>query len=238
MAMSDRERETGNRATASARSRTQAVQPGRGESSSLDLDRPLPRGRHGIAPELIAEHQRQRLLDAVGACLAEHGYEALSVADLSRRAGISRVTFYKLYDDKLGCVLDAQRLVLDSLERLLARAAESGGTAAVLEALLQWAAAEPEAAQLALPCGPTFAAPAFADRALAFNERLAAQLQGDGRAPAGIYAEAAAGGLVSVIAARLAAGEAGSLPELASELLDLIVAQLRLGDREGITLAA
>jgi AcrR family transcriptional regulator len=207
-------------------------------NQALELDRPLPRGRHGIAPELIAEHQRQRLLDAVSACLAEHGYEGLSVADLSRRAGVSRVTFYKLYRDKLDCVLDAQCLALDSLEGALSRAAQLGGAPEVVKALLDFAASAPAAAQLALPCGPTFAAPALADRALAFNERLAAQLQGHEQAPAGIYAEAAAGGLVSLIAARLAAGEAASLPALGPELLDLTVAQLRLGDKKGITLAA
>ena len=204
----------------------------------LDPSRPLPRGRHGIAPELIAEHQRKRLLEAVSVCLAEHGYEALSVAELSRRAGVSRVTFYRLYEDKLDCVLAAQRLALDSLEGLLSRAARSGGTAEVIQALIDFAAAEPAAAQLALPCGPTFAAPAFADRALAFNERLAAQLQGDEHAPAGIVAEATAGGLVSVIAARLAAGEEASLPERSSELHELTVALLSVGGKKGMTLAA
>ncbi len=235
--MSDRESEARERAMASGTDRQQAARPREGDGG-LELHRPLPRGRHGIPAEEIAEHQRARLRAAVGSCLAEGGYGALSAAEISRRAGVSRLTFYKHYADKLDCILDAQRVAFNSLEERLSRAAQSGGTAELVGELVAFAASDPTAARLTFPCGPTFAAPAFADRTLAFNERLAARLMGDENAPAGIFAEAAAGGLVSVIAARLAAGEAGSLPELGPELHELTVALMSVGDKKGITLAA
>jgi hypothetical protein len=34
---------------------------------------PLPRGRHGLSREFIADHQRERLLAAIAASLDEHG---------------------------------------------------------------------------------------------------------------------------------------------------------------------
>lgn len=204
--------------------------------SKPSLDRPLPRGRHGIPPEQIAAHQRTRLRAAVGAALFESGYEALSIREISARAGVSRLTFYKLYADKLDCVLDAQRLALDTLEKRL-DAVEPRGTAEIVGALVAFAEGEPVSARLALPCGPTFAAPAFADRALAFHERLAARLEGNRHGPPSVYAEAAAGGLISLIASRIAVGEAASLPDLRPELVELTAAVLGLGGQESIPLA-
>lgn len=42
--------------------------------------------------------------------MAEHGYAATSVAHILGRAGVSRTTFYELFDDKADCFLAAWRL--------------------------------------------------------------------------------------------------------------------------------
>ena len=77
----------------------------------------LPRGRHGIPHELIAANQRERLLSATASVIAERGYASLAVSDLTERAGVSRATFYKLFDDKHHCVLEAQGWAIDRLRR-------------------------------------------------------------------------------------------------------------------------
>ena len=84
-------------------------------------ERRLPRGRHGIAPEVVIANQRQRLLAATASLIAERGYCALHVADITERAGVSRRTFYRLYKDKRDCVLATQQHSIDSLSgRILA----------------------------------------------------------------------------------------------------------------------
>ena len=56
-----------------------------------------------------AEAQRARLLDAVVHVVAERGYGAATVADVVRRAGVSRSTFYELFASKEACFLDGYR---------------------------------------------------------------------------------------------------------------------------------
>lgn len=68
---------------------------------------PLPRGRHHLSREQVADAQRLRLAVAMAESLAEAGYVGTPVAAVLRRAGVSRETFYQLYDDKLSCFLEA-----------------------------------------------------------------------------------------------------------------------------------
>jgi AcrR family transcriptional regulator len=48
---------------------------------------------------------RQRLLDALAACIADAGYRKTTVADIVRRARTSRRTFYEHFSDKEACYL-------------------------------------------------------------------------------------------------------------------------------------
>jgi AcrR family transcriptional regulator len=67
----------------------------------------LPRGRSRLpAPEVRAS-QRERLQRAVIATTADSGYSAVTVADIVRRAKVSRVAFYAHYRSKDDCFLDA-----------------------------------------------------------------------------------------------------------------------------------
>ena len=63
----------------------------------------------------MAASQRTRLLEAVGATVAEKGYAAATIDDIVRGAGVSKKTFYEHFDDKLGCFLAAYVAASDEL---------------------------------------------------------------------------------------------------------------------------
>jgi AcrR family transcriptional regulator len=67
----------------------------------------LPRHPHGLSREDVMQSQRGRILRAVAESVAAKGYAATSVADVIARAGVSRSTFYELYDGKESAFLDA-----------------------------------------------------------------------------------------------------------------------------------
>jgi AcrR family transcriptional regulator len=104
--------------------------------------RALPRGRHALEPEVVRSSQRWRMLEAAGLVAAEKGFARLSVADITREAGVSRKTFYEHFDTKLDCFLQSYETnaeVLLRRTRAAARAADGGwraGFAAALRAYL------------------------------------------------------------------------------------------------------
>ena len=188
-----------------------------------------PRGRHGLPPEVVARSQRERLLEATMEVVAEKGYGPTTVADLTKRAGVSRTTFYELFEDKEACFLAAYDDSVDSLVRLISSAYEAeerwpdrarAGLAALLEAL----AARPEQARLAL-VDVSAAGPAAQRRFRAAVQRLTPFLdEGRDFAPGGRALPAnvsrmAAGAVVGLIADELVAGRPGELPGLLSDLL-------------------
>lgn len=70
----------------------------------------------------IVALQRARLLSAAVGLLAERGYGSFSAAALCVRAGVSRRTFYEIFEDRDACLLailgDTEALVARELERL------------------------------------------------------------------------------------------------------------------------
>jgi AcrR family transcriptional regulator len=68
--------------------------------------------------------QRDRLLDAMIALTAQAGYQHVSIAQVSARAGVSRATFYEQFTDKEDCLLSAYRA---AAERLLSQTSLSAG---------------------------------------------------------------------------------------------------------------
>ncbi|HEY1457410.1 MAG TPA: TetR/AcrR family transcriptional regulator [Solirubrobacteraceae bacterium] len=65
----------------------------------------LPPGRHGLSRQLVADSQRERILRAMAQAAAEHGYANVSVAEVLKRAGVSRETFYEQFSNKEACFL-------------------------------------------------------------------------------------------------------------------------------------
>jgi AcrR family transcriptional regulator len=188
-----------------------------------------PRGRHRLPPEVIARSQRERLLEAAVRVVSEKGYGATTIADLTREAGISRTTFYEMYEDKEACFLAAYEGAVDALVRRIAAAyeAEEGwpqraraGLAALLEALAE----DPKAARLAL-VDVGAAGPAAQRRYRAALQRLTPFFdEGRDFAPGGRSLPAntsrmAIGAVAGLISDELAEERAEDLPGLLSDVL-------------------
>lgn len=67
----------------------------------------LPSGPHGLDKATVASNQRARLYGGMAHAVAIHGYEATSVAEVIKLAGVSRTTFYELFANKHDCFLAA-----------------------------------------------------------------------------------------------------------------------------------
>lgn len=80
--------------------------------------RPLPRGRHKLSAAAVRADQRRRLLDAMLAGVAEHGYEATTVPAVVAAARVSTNTFYTFFNDKLECFLEVCNQIAPDLLRV------------------------------------------------------------------------------------------------------------------------
>jgi AcrR family transcriptional regulator len=69
--------------------------------------RSLPRGVHALDREVVLMSQRARLLEGIVRAVAEKGYAATRVQDVTRHARVSRTTFYEQFADKEECFLAA-----------------------------------------------------------------------------------------------------------------------------------
>jgi AcrR family transcriptional regulator len=63
------------------------------------------RGRHAPPPEVRLPLQRERLLRAAAREFADRGYAGASSESISRRAGMSKATFYEHFANKEECML-------------------------------------------------------------------------------------------------------------------------------------
>jgi AcrR family transcriptional regulator len=67
----------------------------------------LPRGRSRLPPPAVSASQRERLLRSVIAAVSECGYPTVTIADIVRRARVSRKAFYAHFANKEECFLTA-----------------------------------------------------------------------------------------------------------------------------------
>ena len=88
---------------------------------------------------------------------AAKGYEAATVTDVIEVAGVSRATFYEMFEDKSACFLEAYDAVIDVLVAHVTSAFESAAgepwperIAAGLRALVELLAAEADIARMAM----------------------------------------------------------------------------------------
>jgi AcrR family transcriptional regulator len=188
-----------------------------------------PRGRHRLPPEVVARSQRERLLEAAVTVVASKGYAAVTVGDLTKVAGVSRTTFYEMFEDKEACLLAAYDNAVDALVRRVIEAYESEQSwperaAAGLAAMLDVLADEPALARLSL-VDIGNAGPVAQRRYRAAVQRLTPLFE-EGRdfAPGGRSLPAntsrmAIGGVAGLISDELVAGRAEQLPGLLSDVL-------------------
>lgn len=178
---------------------------------------------------MVARSQRERLLDAAVDVVAEKGYRATTVADLTKAAGVSRTTFYELFDDKEACFLAAYDAAADVLARRVGAAFETQDAwpdrvRAGLMAMLESLAAEPQVARLAL-VDVGSAGPRAQRRYRAALQRMTPFFdEGRDFAPGGRGLPAntsrmAIGSVTGLVADEIEAGRADQLPELLPEVL-------------------
>jgi AcrR family transcriptional regulator len=192
--------------------------------------RPLPRGRHGLPPEFVAQNQRERLLVAIAESLDEHGYDGTTVSLISSRARVSKSDFYRHFESKDDCFLSAYDAAVERLrEGVLAACADrddwADGVCAGLAAALADFAGEPARANLLLVEGLR-AGPGVYGRFRVAVESFVPYLR-DG-APVGTSAgrppdaadEAVIGGIASLLGRRVLAGEAKRLERFFPELAE------------------
>lgn len=125
------------------------------DSPDIAAGRRLPRGRHQLSRDQVETDQRLRIAVGMAEAMQDGGYVGTSVAEIIRRAGVSRETFYRLHDDKADCFLAAFDLVAAVLVERVRDAAVTPGdrmdrVAAVIESYLQLLADEPAYARLFL----------------------------------------------------------------------------------------
>lgn len=201
-----------------------------GDSGGLRARRLRPGG--GRPRAQIERNQKERLFAALTATVAAKGYEATSVADLLALSGVSRSSFYSLFEDKQGCLLAAvDGLTGPPLERLVANSAAFGderGARASFLSLLELVASQPAAARMCLvelpSAGPE--ATALLDRIVAAVEEPARGMLGAVPGRDGMPAEIVrglVGGVQKVLFRRLLRGEGDRLAALGPELWEWFV---------------
>jgi AcrR family transcriptional regulator len=188
-----------------------------------------PRGRHRLPPEVVARSQNERLLDAAAQIVASKGYAATTIGDLTKGAGVSRTTFYELFEDKEACFLAAYDSAVEALVRRVVAAYESAEdwpdrAAAGLAVLLEMLAEQPALARLAL-VDIGSAGPAAQRRYRAAVQRLTPlfdegrDFARGGRTLPPNTSRMAIGGVTGLISDELLAGRAEQLPGLLSDVL-------------------
>lgn len=122
----------------------------------------LPSGRSDLPRQFIVKSQRERIVDATAAIVAERGLAALTIPEIARRANVSNQTFYDIYSSKHEAFLGAQKVGMHQALRIAVDAYEAQGedwpraVDAGVRALLEYLASEPAHAHLTLV--DTFAA--------------------------------------------------------------------------------
>ena len=194
--------------------------------------KPLPRGRHGLTREQVEDSQRLRLVRAMAAVMAEKGYARTSVADILRRARVSRETFYELYDSKEDCFMSAFEQayghILDAVSSSVpdAAAAADGQRGERFERLfgnyLEALASDPEAARVFL-IEVYAAGPSAVKRRLELQAGLAQALGAlvGGSEEDRFAVEALVAAVVQMVTARLAVGDVDGLRELQAPVVAL-----------------
>jgi AcrR family transcriptional regulator len=184
----------------------------------------------------VAEMQRRRLLLAFVEVLAEQGLEHASVGRVCKRAGVSRRTFYEIFDDRDECLLAAFDAAVERLTQPVVAAYEGRlpwreRVRAALTILLEGLDAEPDVARMCV-VETLKAGPAVAERrAVVLGVLVAAVEQGRdearrGNEPPPLAGQGVVGGALSVIHARLADAQANGHPQLLIDLTGALMAMI------------
>lgn len=204
----------------------------------------LPRGRHGLTRREVAAAQRERLVRALGEAMVENGYARTSVADVLRRARVSRETFYELFDSKEDCFLSAFE---DANVRMLAAVAAGTGGAtarspvervdAFLREYLELLAADPAHARIYL-IEVYAAGPDATSRRIELQQQLADAVAAafGARSPEARFSiDASIAAVSALVTARLAVGDLVGVRALHGPLLGFLSGQAFVREARGLS---
>lgn len=192
----------------------------------------LPRGRHGLSPEFVAQNQRARLIAALTEVLYEAGYRKTTVSLIGERAAVSKSDFYKHFQSKDDCFFAAYEEAIERIRKEVVSGCAGHSRAEWpqrvrdgIAALLLFLAADPALASLSLVEGLRAGRGVY-DRYQAAVEsfvpylRDGAPLPPDGDPVPAATDEAVIGGIASLLGRRVLAGEAERLDELLPDVLE------------------
>lgn len=187
----------------------------------------LPRGRHGLSRDEVVADQRLRLVIGMAEACGERGYVATSVADVLKRAGVSRETFYERFGSKLDCFLAALDFVGSVLVGELATAVGGDGDNVerferALVVYLTTLADHPSYARLFLVEAHAAGVEALARRAALQSDlvtALAALLEADGDADR-FACQVVVAAVSSMVTVPLVTGDRSALLALAGPIVD------------------
>lgn len=204
---------------------------GNGEDASGSASSRLPAGRHGLPREFVLQNQRERIVTALVDTVAERGYNATTVADITKSASVSRRTFYEHFGDKEACFLAAYEMVAGHIRSSMEAAAAAFDewpqtVRAALATMLRFLAGEPELARVCM-IEPVAAGGEIAARHRASMQALVEILKAGRPEHAGqrplpeATEETLVGGIVSLIVREISAGRAAELEKLLPDLVEL-----------------
>ena len=183
-----------------------------------------------LSREGVGDLQRARILAAMTELVRERGVAGVTVAHIVGRSGVSRRTFYELFEDREDCLLAA-------FEHAIARAAVEVRPAyeapdrrweerirAGLAAMLAFLDREPALAGLCVVDALAGERPLLACRARVVDVLVAAVHQGAAAPrPARIVAEGVVGAVLAVIHTRLCEPDPKPLAGQLNQLMSIVV---------------
>lgn len=124
-------------------------------SSLPDHLGPAPVGKKQLSREIVAGHQRARILDAATSVFAEEGFPAATVDDIVGAAEIGVGSFYALCSGKEDCLLRVYDRIVADVKKELSEALSGSSTwedglCRCLRRVLGLVAEEPQRARIAL----------------------------------------------------------------------------------------
>jgi AcrR family transcriptional regulator len=207
---------------------------GRGRADHNGLaSRRVTSGHNGRGVEGVMEIQRARILAAMTGVACERGPANATVAHVVERAGISRRTFYELFDDREECLLAALEEAIARASRLVLDAYDPGARWArrirtALAALLGFLDAEREAGWLLIVGSLGAGATVLERRRRVLAQVIAVVEEGRGETRSGqdlppLTAEGVVGAVFSVIHGRMLEEDHPALIELLNPLMSMAV---------------
>lgn len=138
------------------RARSAAAAPDLVSERARRAEGRLPSGRSDLPRGVIVKSQRERIVDATAAIVAEKGLAALTIPEIARRANVSHQTFYDIYPSKHDAFLGAQKVGMHTAFTVAVEAYEAcmpdwpRAIAAGLRALIDYLVSEPAHAHLSI----------------------------------------------------------------------------------------